>query len=269
MRALCLIRKEPVYRREAFEKGLQRVGFKLFDRPFEPSDSSDWLVIWNRKRGFDEEQADRWEAKGGTVIVAENGYLAQTEKTHYAISVHGHNGSGWFPVGDEDRFTPLGFELKNLRSIVHPGIQIVVRAQRGIGSALMASPQRWAESTAALLRPKFKVTIAPHPGDKNKAAIDTAAIKKMGLAVIWSSALGVRALADGIPVWFDAPHWICEDAATRFRNRDSLPGYVDHWYTNRHKAMHRMSHGQWHFDEIATGEPFARIIANRSTASWP
>ena len=32
-------------------------------------------------------------------------------------------------------------------------------------------------------------------------------------------------------------------------------------YDARDKAMHRMSHGQWHYEEIATGEPFARIKA--------
>lgn len=268
MRALCLIRKEPAYRREAFEKGLQRVGFKLFDRPFVPTDSSDWLVQWSRKRGYDEDAADEWERRGGTVIVCENGYLAKTEKTYYAISVHDHNGGGWSPVGDEDRFTPLGFELKARRK---NGTEIVVRAQRGIGSSLMASPARWAEKTAAGLRKtaKLPVRIAPHPGDKNKGTIDAAAIRNASSVVVWSSALGVRALTEGITVYQDAPHWICEVASIDLEDFGHANFDDKTFYEHRNRAMHRMSHGQWHFDEIATGEPFARIIAKRSKASWP
>lgn len=253
MRAVLTIRKEPHYRREAFERGLQRVGFTIGELKA-PSSSSDWLVLWNRKRGDDERRADAWEAAGGTVIVAENGYLAKTEKTHYAISVHGHNGSGWFPVGDEDRFSPLGFEIKPWRL---GGSEIVVREQRGIGSTLMASPPNWARKMADQLRrvSKLPVRVVPHPGDKNKGAIDAANLKNAESCVIWSSAMGVRALVEGVPVFYAAPHWICSDAAVPLSK-------------SRLASLHRMSHGQWHFDEIATGEPFARIIANRERASW-
>ncbi len=253
MRAVLTIRKEPHYRREAFERGLQRVGFTIGELKA-PSSSSDWLVLWNRKRGDDERRADAWEAAGGTVIVAENGYLAKTEKTHYSISVHGHTGSGWFPVGDEDRFSPLGFEIKPWRRDFKKHGEIVVRAQRGIGSTLMASPPNWAEKKAAELRRGFTipVRVVPHPGDKNKALIDAASLVRADMLYVWSSALGVRALVEGIPVDWSAPHWICES-----------------WIGGgREQALHRMSHNQWHFDEIATGEPFARIIANREKASW-
>lgn len=250
MRALCLIRKEPFYRRDAFERGLQRVGFKLFNK-LTPTDSTDWLVIWNRKRGLEEDMANAWERAGGTVIVTENGYLAKTEKTHYAISVHGHNGSGWFPVGDDDRFTPLGFELKELW---RKEGDIVIRAQRGIGSTLMASPPRWAEKMAAAIQHlSRKIRIAQHPGDKDKSAIDFRNMQGASELRIWSSAMGVRALVEGIDVCRYAPHWICQMAP----------------WEDRQDALRRMSHGQWHFDEIATGEPFARIIARRTEAIWP
>lgn len=262
MRAVLTIRKEPAYRRTAFERGLQRVGFTLgeFARP---ADSSDWLCLWNRKKGVDEQRADAWEAAGGTVIVAENGYLAKTDKTHYAISVHGHNGSGWFPVGNEDRFSPLGFELKRWKT---NGTEIVVREQRGIGSTLMASPPNWARKTADMLRRivSLPVRVVAHPGDKNKHAIDAANLKNAEALVTWSSAMGVRALVEGIPVTYAAPHWICSEGAQRLEFFPA-PGFSD---GARLAALRKMAWGQWHFDEIATGEPFAHIIANREKASW-
>ncbi len=267
MRAVLTIRKEPAYRREAFERGLQRVGFTLCELA-RPADSSDWLVLWNRKRGADEARADAWEASGGTVVIAENGYFAQVDKTYYALSVHGHVGSGWFPVGDEDRFAKLGAEVKPWRSIGEKGREVLVRDQRGIGSVLMASPPNWGRKTVTQISSWVggkRVTLMAHPGDKNKYALDAAALKNADACVIWSSAIGVRALIAGIPVWYAAPHWVCEEGAASFKNfavakRDDEA---------RMRALHRMSHGQWHFDEIGTGEPFARIIANREKATWP
>lgn len=261
MKAILRVRKEPTYRREAFEKGLRRVGFTLTEKAA-PSGPEDWLCLWNRKAGADEAEADLWEQRGGTVIVTENGYLAKAEKTHYAISVHGHCGSGWWPVGTEDRFGPLGFEVKPWRSRDEKGRDVLVRDQRGVGSKLMASPSNWGRKTAAKLGAGAR--LMAHPGDKNKHALDAAALRNARACVIWSSAIGVRALTEGIPVFYAAPHWVCEGAASRFANfevatRDDAA---------RAAALHRMSHGQWHFDEIASGEPFKRILEHRSGATW-
>jgi len=266
MRAVLRIRREPAYRREAFEKGLRRVGFTLTEK-LTPSGPEDFLVIWNRKRGADEQEADLWEQRGGTVIVCENGYLAKTEKTHYAISVHQHNGAGWFPVGTEDRFAQLGFEVKPWRSPDEKGRHVLVRDQRGIGSTLMASPPNWGRKTAAQITGWVggPVRLMAHPGDKNKHALDAAALRNARACVIWSSAIGVRALTEGIPVFYAAPHWVCEGAAARFTSfgvalRDDAA---------RATALYRMAWGQWHFDEIASGEPFKRIIERREEAVWP
>ncbi len=242
------VRKEPYYRRAAIEQGLQRLGYTLTaDKA--PKGRESLLVLWNKKRGLEEQWADTWERQGGTVIVMENGYLQAVDKTYYAISVHGHNGSGWFPVGIENRFAKLGFEIKPM--VLRDG-PIVVRAQRGIGSALMASPPGWAEKLAAKLKVNgLPVRLAPHPGDKGKLEKDLAALKGASLLHIWSSAMGVRALVEGIPVQHHAPHWICGAA-----------------HQTREAKLHSMAHGQWHHEEIATGEPFARILDNLEAVKW-
>ncbi len=267
MKAVLKIRREPVYRREAFEKGLRRVGFALMEKAT-PTDASDWLVLWNRKAGADEAEADLWEQRGGTVIVCENGYLQKTDKTHYAIGVHGHNGAGWFPVGDDDRFAKLGFALKT-RPV--QGGNIVVRGQRGIGSTRTASPPNWARKTADLIRRTgvmLPVTVYDHPGDKGKLEKDAAALKNAHAVVIWSSAIGVRALVDDAPVVRMSPYWVCGAVAPQ-RKQIVAPFTADYLTPEqRLAALQRMAHGQWHFDEIASGEPFARIIENRSKATW-
>ncbi len=252
MRAVCRIRKEPYYRRNAFEKGLQRVGFKLVES-IAPEGPEDWLVIWNRQGSY-ELEADRWETAGGTVIVAENGYLQKVDKTYYALSVHGHNGSGWFPIGPEDRFTALGIPMKPWGIHAVDGYRLIC-GQRSIGSRMMRSPPRWGE----LLASKFHKGGVPyklrlHPGNFEPKVPLVDDLRKAAACEIWSSAAGVRALVEGVPVRHAAPYWICGDG-----------GGGD---TARLLALHRMSHGQWHHEEIGTGEPFARIIANREKAAW-
>ncbi|MEO6588953.1 MAG: hypothetical protein ABIP06_06465 [Pyrinomonadaceae bacterium] len=246
MRAVCLIRKEPYYRKQAFEQGLKRVGFDVV-----PSAAAegpeDWLVIWNRQ-GQNETIADNWERTGGTVIVAENGYLQKVDKTHYAISVHGHNGSGWFPVGDEDRFSALGFPLQPPKTNVDG--HWLICGQRGVGSREMRSPPGWGEALASKFkRAGLRYKLRQHPGQLPPRVPLLDDLKGALAVAIWSSAAGVRALVEGYEVRHHAPHWICEGP-------------------EREAALHRMSHNQWHHDEIATGEPFARIIEHRKEAKW-
>lgn len=250
MRAVSRIRREPYYRAEAFRTGLQKVGFTLVDN-MTPSGPEDWLVIWNRQ-GAGELEADKWEKLGGTVIVAENGYLQKVDKTHYAISVHGHAGSGWFPVGGEDRFTALGFPLKEWRTGF--GGYRLICGQRGIGSREMKSPLGWGERLAAQFhRQGVPFKLRAHPGNfKPKTAL-VDDLAKASVCCIWSSAAGFMALIEGVEVHHSAPHWL------------GAGGSGD---LERKFALHKVSHGQWHHEEIAKGEPFARIVEQREKASW-
>lgn len=245
--AVINVRKEPYYRREAIETGLKKLGYKLAHPSALPMDHGDLLVLWNRKRGQEDDAATRWELNGGTVIVMENGYLQKVDKSMYAISVGQHNGAGWFPVGTEDRFTSLGFEVKPWQD--NPDGHWLVCGQRGIGSPLMASPPQWAEKTAAKLKKLgLPVRLRPHPGNFAAKVPLVDDLKGCRTCVIWSSGSGVRAIVEGIPVQQSAPYWICEGAGTF--------GAPEEY---RQHALHRMSHGQWTVAEIASGGPFARM----------
>lgn len=254
MRAYINVRAEPVYRRAAIVSGLQRVGFTIVDKPFVPEGPRDFLVSWNRKNGADEHLCEAFERRGGTVLVLENGYLQKVDKTYYAISVHQHNGAGWWPSGDEDRFGKLGFEVKPWRT---DGREICIRLQRGIGSRLMASPMTWPRTIAKRVSAAFPgkpLRVIPHPGNFKPKVEPGKDLADASALVIWCSAMGVRALVEGVPVFYDAPHWVCASAGARLGQPANVDGAA------RAHALHRMSWNQWHHEEIAAGEPFARIL---------
>lgn len=258
--AVVLIRQEPHYRREAFVQGLQRAGFELHTHPdFKRVKPGDVLVIWNRYGNYDD-QAKLWEQRGGAVLVAENGYIGQDENgiQHYALAIGGHNGSGAWHYGGAQRWDKLGIEIKPWRS---SGEHIVIRGQRGIGAARVASPPNWHTTTAHDLQriTQRRLVVQTHPG---KPACDPAATAALIEALrgahcmcIWSSAAGVRALVEGVPVFYGAPNWICAEAAmwgisASYLERPMMDDGA------RLAALHQMAWAQWSVAELASGEPF-------------
>lgn len=266
MRAVCTIRPEPHYRRQAFVEGLKAAGYEVgnFDHP---RDRSDLLVIWNRQSA-EELRADDWEQRGGTVVVCENGYMGSCERglQHYAIAVHGHNGSGWFHVGQDDRFSRLGIELAPWRSA--PDGHILICGQRGIGSATMASPLHWDQKMVRHLAAmgERKVRLRQHPGRiKPKSTLDED-LAGARLCLVWSSTAGLRALQLGVPVVYAAPHWIGSDCATPGGLRGLQKLVCDD--DARRRAMHRAAWGQRSVSEIQSGEPFVTIREHLEEAAW-
>jgi hypothetical protein len=247
--AVCLIRDLPHYRREAFVSGLWKVGKRVVASAALPGSKDDWLVIWNRY-GENERQADIWEHRGGTVVVAENGYIGADAEGRqlYAIAIHGHNGSGRWHVGEEDRFGALGISVAPWRT---GGDYVLVCGQRGIGTRQMASPANWHIHAATRLKGKFTTKIRLHPG-RHEAIVplDDDLAGAQGVAV-WSSSSGVKALLKGIPVMYDAPYWVASDGATRLESCEFKRSDED-----RAKALHRAAWAQWTVEEIASGLPF-------------
>lgn len=256
MIAVSHIRALPHYRRDAFDAGLRAVGYKLLTQA-RPAGPEDLLVVWNRY-GAAHAMANAWEKQGGTVLVCENGYIGKDDqgRQYYAIAAHGHNGSGWWPSnGGERRFEKLGIEVKPW--VKRPDGYALVCGQRGIGSPSMASPQNWHVNAAAHVakwHPNVKIRL--HPGNQPaKIPLETD-LAGAAYCVIWSSSSGVKALIEGIPVIYDAPHWICEGAASRMRM-----SFEDPTDDERLEALERMAWAQWSVAEIESGEPFARFLA--------
>lgn len=261
-RAFCMVRQQPHYRHDAFMRGLAAAGYRVEQAaPHGKYGAGDILVTWNR--GDQGRVADEFERRGGSVLVAENGYIGIDARglQHYAIALHGHCGSGAWPMGDGSRWAALGVALKPFRAA---GEHILVCCQRGFGSETMRSPLDWPEKVAARLK---KLTGRPlrvrrHPG-KPACHPEVADALERELAgawacVTWSSASGVRALVEGVPVFYAAPHWICETAARKDVEAIESPLMND---AARLSALERMAWAQWTVAEIETGEPF-RLLQN-------
>jgi hypothetical protein len=263
MKAYCLIREQPHYRREAFVLGLKAAGYQLMPgepRPADHAGPGDVLVIWNRYWHY-ETMADRFEAAGGRVIVAENGYIGRDASgiQHYALALHGHNGSGRWPTGGAARLKALNLDIRGFQD--NPDGHILVCAQRGIGSRLMASPKDWhtrvAKQLAGLTRRTVRVRL--HPEDKSAPRIQPPLdedLKGAWACVVWSSSSGVKALVEGIPVFWDAPFWICAKAGPRGVALIEQPWRNE---ANRIAALIDMAAAQWSVAEIASGLPFVRL----------
>lgn len=265
--AYCQIRKEPHYRRDAFIDGLKAADYDVTDRQPTNGRRGDLLVIWNRYAHWNV-LAERFERDGGTVLVAENGYIGAGGTTpkfdvhpagpkphhYYALSIGGHNGSGIWPVGDGSRWKALGIELQPWRAPDRG--HILICGQRGIGSPTMASPPNWHNLAAARIgrQTDRPVVIRQHPGNDAPVRPLDEDLEGASACVIWSSGSGVKALIKGIPVFYDAPHWICAPGAVPLAKADWNHPLMDDGA--RLTALERMAWAQWTVTELVSGQPF-------------
>ena len=265
MRAICLIRPAPHYRREAFVAGLEANGYRVsLDRPVKP-EAGDVLVLWNRY-GMNDVLAAKWEAAGCPVIVAENGYLGRDaeDRQFYALALGDHNGAGqWTTPGDDSwgqRWASLDATPAPWRAPTPQG-HILICGQRGIGSARMVVANDWRDGVVRRLRTKTKrpIRFRRHPAQAGPPMPPLEEdLAGAWACVIWASTAGVRALILGVPVFYDAPAWICSGAARHGLDRIEEPMTDD---ARRSVALSRMAWAQWTVEEIASGEPFRRLLA--------
>jgi hypothetical protein len=270
MRAHVLIRERPCYRREAFVAGLRAAGHEVHVKHPERYTADTLLVIWNRY--------DYWhiiaaqvEKAGGRVLVAENGYVSRGGGTpkfdvytpagglqdhYYAIAEGWHNGGGKWFCGGAERLEALNLELKPWRK----GGDILVCSNRSFGVPGRMMPPDWPERTVAKLQKQNSraVRLRLHPGNNRPARSLESDLEGAGAVVIWSSSAGVHALLHGVPVVCEAPYWICKDATFRsVAQLDTLGCGL----AERESALQRMAWAQWTVAEIASGEPFRRLLS--------
>jgi hypothetical protein len=266
-RAWCDIREKPHYRAEAFEAGLRACGFHVLMRqlPSAPPAPGDVLVLWNRYS--DREQAgDRWEQQGGTVLVAENGYIGRDAAGHqlYALARHGHNGSGEWDPGGPERWQALGVELKAWRE---GGEHILVAPNRHFGMKGLAMPYGWENEIVKRLRAVTKrpIRVRPHPQNAPAARPLSEDLENCFAMVIWASSAGVHALAAGVPVVSCSPWWILKNAALERAEDVEMFAAVGPWErmaadVTRRVGFERLAWAQWSVEELARGDPFQHLL---------
>ena len=261
-RAFVLIREAAPYRREAFVQGLRAIGFQTYLRRPENPGHGDVIVMWNRY-GPDHELAGRAAAGGAAVIVAENGYVMPGGGTpkwdnagagaYYSIALDYANGNGRWFVGDEDRWSALGIELKPWRT---GGDHVLILPNRSFGAPGKMMDPRWTESMVGRMKKMTDrpVRVREHPGNGRPSRPLAADLEGCYAAVIWYSTAGLHALINGIPVMCYSPGWIAMEATSTWEDIEAgrLP--------DRLPALRRMAWAQWRLDEIAAGIPFVTLL---------
>lgn len=265
LKAYCLVRDAPWYRRQAFVEGLKLTGYEVSSNSPARGAKGDVLVLWNRYGGW-HDIASQFEREGGTVVVAENGYLGRggtppkfdvhpegpKPEHYYSISLGWHNGRGRWHVGGPERFATLEVVLKPWRS---DGEHILVCPNRSFGVGEQVMQPDWAQRAADRVRRQTKrpVRIRAHPGNNQPKRSLAEDLKGAWAVVVWSSSVALHSLVEGIPVFIEAPFQIVKGAGAR--------GSVDSPETpERLPHFERMAWAQWTIEEISTGLPFAHCL---------
>jgi hypothetical protein len=270
LRAFFHIKPEPVYRREAFIAGLERVGYRIhmYSVPQRVEDG-DVLVIWNRYSQW-HDMATKFEAGGGDVYVCENAYLGldRANRQRYAIAKHGHNGSGCWPIGDGSRWQALGLPLQPWRE---RGDHVLICPNRSFGRPDMVMRPDWAAETKRTLQQftRREIRIRPHPGNDAPKVPLSHDLENAWAVVVWTSSAGCEALVRGVPVYAMGPYWVL-GGRTSTTGANSFPHgglkTIDNpKLPDRQYAMERLAWAQWHVEEIAAGAPFQYLL-NRPCA---
>lgn len=240
----------PVYKRDAFITGFERLGYKVeVDTSPKRIEPDQVLVLWNRNPP-QEHLASKFEEAGATVLVAENGYIGLDSKGEklVALAKNHHNGLGsWNFKNHPSR--PL--ELKPWRKT---GSKIVILAQRGIGERGIAQPQGWEFTMLRYFEKmsKRKIFLKTHPGTAKQSLEPY--FEDCWAAVTWGSGAGIKALAAGIPVFYQLEGWIGGSMASFSKDIEN-PVYGD-----RESMFMRLSWAQWEVDRIASGEALEFIL---------
>lgn len=269
-RAVCMVRDAPHYRRDAICAGLRAAGFQVTSSILRPV-PGDCVVVWNRYGPYDAE-AKKFEAAGAAVIVVENGYLGHHEDEYrklftpdgdqiYAMALWHHNGGGNWWVGAPGRWREQGIHVKPWRT---DGKHVLVLPQRGIGPPGVAMPNGWENRALTRLKKMTQrpVRVRSHPGNSPTQKPLEDDLRGAWCVVLWASGGGLKAICAGVSVFYDFPKWIGAPASWPFSDDNLDVVEAPFMYDKaREEMLDRLAWAQWTVPEIATGEPFRKLMS--------
>lgn len=246
-------------------QGFQRLGYQLKKCTgfCAPQDKRDVLLTWTRHKGPKQDACDRFESAGGRVVVAEEAHIRfvpngpYPNEQYFSLCLGDHQGF-WRSHGRE-RWASWNIEIAPWRK---SGDKVLVREQRGIGSAKVASPQDWHSEAARDLRryTDRQIEIVTHPKTLKRRGLPVPSPGEQfhgaWCVVTWNSHMGTEALIHGIPVIACGPRFFLSPACgNRLDEADTprMPG-------NREAAFQHFAWAQWASSEIASGEAFKRLL---------
>lgn len=262
--AWITLRVEPPYRSDAFATGFEALGFTA--RMASPENVTpkpgDAVIVWNLNSRY-RPAAQAAAEVNVPLIVAENGYIPSRTSGEmvYALARNGHNGSGFWFVGQSDRWGTLGQEIRPW--VDRPNGYVLVADQRGIGSELMRCPYPLFEAIAPRmksilnrsdLKKKPELRLRTHPGraiPTNSLEEDLAGARAV---VTWASNVANIALLYGIPAFRLAPYHVNEAVISDLNHLPHPP------QTDRLAGFRKMAWAQWELSEISNGKALKWVL---------
>jgi hypothetical protein len=283
-RAFNLLRRDPHYRRDAFDAGLRAAGYDiLHERQIGTPKPSDVLVIWNRYAHYDV-MAQRFEAVGAAVIICENGLIGKSENAYakqftsdsqtpdtqlYTLSLNYHNGGGRWYVGEPGRWGQQGIEVKPWRDEDDDGRGcVLLLEQRGFGHPKVAPPPNWTAKTIAWLKTRThrRIRVRAHPGNEPARVSLAEDLQDCWCVATHGSGAAIKALVAGVPAYSTWSKWVVFPGALPLEaiGRGDEP----HWWQGlpltrdaaRRVMLDSLGWYQHTVSEIASGGPFKRLM---------
>lgn len=231
---------------------------------FKPGDV---VLSWNRYSS-NRYICDACEQAGGTVVIAENGYIGKggvsphhmRDRDPYALALGWHNDASVIPDHSPERWNALCIDLKPFRTT---GKHILIAPNRSFGVPGRIMPDNWVDDVTKRLRKLTdrEIRVRPHPGNNAPAKPLAEDLKDASEVVIWSSSAGVHALVAGIPVVCEAPYWICKDTdMDGFATNDFFYDDAELFNAMRKRVLNRLAWGQWSVEEIKSGQAFSHLL---------
>lgn len=262
--AWITLRHQPPYRSDAFANGFEELGFRVQmkfpgERMVRPEDV---VVVWNLNPRY-RPPAQQAARIGAALLVTENGYIPKkgASEHYYALARNGHNGSGMWFTGKEDRWSPLGQTIHDWK--INPKGHVLIADQRGIGSELMKCPRPFYETVVPRMKrifarvnkkdiPEFR--LRAHPGRHQPKRTLEEDFKGARAVVTWASNVANQALLYGVPTFRVAPYHVNEAAIA---DLNLLP---DPPMPDRLAAFKKLAWAQWSLTEINQGAAFRHSL---------
>jgi len=263
------LNSKPVF--EAFEKGIKRLGYKTDKNGIDVI----WSVLWNGRMAANKAIWKQAARERRPVIVLEVGALQRNKL--WKMGVGGVNNDAYFGprANDRQRADKLGLKLDPWRTNDGP----ILFACQHNNSAQWNSPasqERWTTETIETIRKHTdrQIILRQHPRCpirfKNLPANTILQLPKKipntyddydfdvsrAYAVInWSSNPGIIAAMRGVPVFtsFSSLAWSVANLDVNKINNPDTP--------DRRQWLNDLAHTEWTTEEIATGEPIARLTS--------
>ena len=245
MKSVCLA-VPPVddnYPWRAAREGLQRLGL---DVQVGAHVGADALVTWSPWHGSTRQALQgRYTAEGKPVIVMENGWLSPVSQVSYwQVARDGWNGTGTFPAGGPERWRSWG--VAELPWVTHRNGYAIILGQRGHPTDPRTAMPGWHERLQA-----GELPVVRRGRDATRPLL--ADLKGAVEAHVWTSNAASVAVMCGVPVVQHGPNLMVSALASR-------PG-EPLYRGDRGAELERLAWAQWDSVEIASGEPFARLLA--------